>query len=499
MMRVLLSAGLIVCALSGRAGATGFDEIASSLGDRSAQWWDLGARLRLRGALLHNLDLDRGLTPSGLSLYPLPADPAGQLLRAGDMRLRTDLGMRTPSGGMAMQLRVDVLDNLRLGGAPEGHPTATGTQNPPDAAFRLKRAFGMALTPLGYVAAGRMGSRWGLGMVANAGDCPDCDSSDSVDRVAFVTSMLGHLWAVAYDFSATGVDLDPADDVHTVTVAVLETMTAAARARRRRAGRGTAEYGLLVSHRWQSTDIAANGLPIERGFSATVVDGWLRLALPWLRVEAEVAVAVGRIEQPTLVPGALFQEGLESLQIGAALETEFGAPDGVVSGGVNAGFASGDSAPGFGAIGGIGAGAPAAGDLDGPQALPPHDRRIDNFRFHRDYRIDRILFREIVGTVTDAIYVRPHVRWRIAEIGPGVLTARLSAVASWAVEATSTPGGDAALGVELDPSIGYVSRDGFGIALDYAVLFPLAGLDNPVAGLSAEPAQLTRLRLSYGF
>ena len=46
---------------------------------------------------------------------------------------------------------------------------------------------------------------------------------------------------------------------------------------------------------------------------------------------------------------------------------------------------------------------------------PPRDRTVDNFRFHPDYRIDRILFREIIGTVTDAVYLRPHARATLAK------------------------------------------------------------------------------------
>ena len=36
-------------------------------------------------------------------------------------------------------------------------------------------------------------------------------------------------------------------------------------------------------------------------------------------------------------------------------------------------------------------------------------------------------------------------------------------------------------------------------ALDYAILFPLAGFDNNVTGQSGKPAQLIRLRLNYLF
>ena len=59
--------------------------------------------------------------------------------------------------------------------------------------------------------------------------------------------------------------------------------------------------------------------------------------------------------------------------------------------------------------------------------------------------------------------------------------------------------GVAGLGVELDPTLAYVSTNGFAASLEYAALFPLAGLDNPTAGLDAKPAQLLRLRLGFNF
>ena len=65
-----------------------------------------------------------------------------------------------------------------------------------------------------------------------------------------------------------------------------------------------------------------------------------------------------------------------------------------------------------------------AGQLDGPQANLPRDHTVDNFRFHPDYHIDQILFREIIGTVTDAIYVRPHVRARCSP--PASVISRLA-------------------------------------------------------------------------
>ena len=54
------------------------------------------------------------------------------------------------------------------------------------------------------------------------------------------------------------------------------------------------------------------------------------------------------------------------------------------------------------------------------------------------------------------------------------------------MEAASTPGQKAPLGVEIDPTLAYGSRDGFNIALEHAVLFPLSGLDNPELKLTRD-------------
>ena len=45
-------------------------------------------------------------------------------------------------------------------------------------------------------------------MYANGGDCLDCDAGNSVDRIAFLTPLFGHVFAFAFDYSAT-LALDP--------------------------------------------------------------------------------------------------------------------------------------------------------------------------------------------------------------------------------------------------------------------------------------------------
>ena len=123
--------------------------------------------------------------------------------------------------------------------------------------------------------------------------------------------------------------------------------------------------------------------------------------------------------------------------------------------------------------------------MDGPQLALPDDTRVDNFRFHPDYHVDLILWRELVGTITDALYVRPAVRLRPG----GGFSAELALVYSRCLEATSAPGGEAPLGVETDLVLRYRSPDGFVASLEYGVLLPLAGLDNRELHLDARPAQ----------
>ena len=513
MKRVLCCAAALF--LPATAQATGFNEYGQDYRPREKTEVDLSGYFRTRGEALYNLDLDRGLTPSGAPLFPTASvDPKAQTLTHWDMRLRTDVHMYAPGSMVGVKARFDILDNVSLGSLPEGTPSATTTQRSPADVVRVRRAWGEVLLPFGLLAAGRMGTHWGLGMVANGGDCLDCDSGDAADRVALITPLVGHIWALAYDFSATGptaprpaqnrvIDLERTTNVRTVTFAWMHWTSEDGIARRRDAGKTTVDYGSYITHRWQNDDYEANGFILQgRNFRASAFDGWLRFNFPWARVEAEGAFLTASVDQASLVPGVLLRDPVKSRQLGAALQSDFGTPSSVISAGLDGGYASGDPAPGFGVVQNAGAPAPRPGDLDGPQAIPRGDNRIDNFRFHPDYRIDKILFREILGAVTDAVYARPHVSAAITRSKSGALSAHTAVVASSAVKASSTPSGKAPLGVEVDPTLVFETH-GFVAALDYAVLFPLEGLDNPgftgQPSMNAKPAQLVRLRLNYMF
>ena len=515
---VALVAGLPALASAQEAG---FAEIGRELEGGPTKTLDWSANLRSRAELLHNLDLDRGLDSAGLPLYPVPpSHPQSQTLSHADLRLRTDVALRTPHGGGGIVLRLDWLDNLAMGAHPNDTPSATTGQRTPVNIATLRRAYGLIALPFGALAVGRMSAHWGLGMVAHGGDGIDSNRGDASDRAVLVTPLAGHIWALAYDWSATGpaalrpdglrtVDLDPSDDVRSLTLAVLNVRTQVARDRRTRADKTTVEYGAYASTRWQNTDAPATWSAltppaqlqasdwVARGLRVYAADAWARALGPWGRVEAEAVVVRGGYDQASLLPGVAIRERVEVRQWGVAAQSEFGDRHGGWSYGLDGGAASGDAAPGVSQPNNPALGVGKPGAIHGSQLDLPRDKALTELHMHPDFRVDRILFAEIYGGVVDAAYLRPHLRKTWAQFGAGQLFAELAVVQSWMLAQASAPGQQRALGLEIDPTLAYVAMDGISAQLQYGLLLPQSGLDNPAMGMAAHPAQMVRLLLRW--
>jgi len=499
------------------AGAESFDQMTQGLQPGLNRAWQVHGYHRVRTNGYYNLDLDRGLTTAGTPIFPVPIT-GGQWLSSTDMRFRADVSGVSERGSVAVNLRFDVLDNLRLGSLPSGSAIDTTSQLSPSDSIVVRQAYATALTPLGFVVAGRMSTQWGLGMLVNDGTCIDCNTVDVSDRLGFITALAGHLWAISYDYSAVGtgidraynvpqIDADPSDDAHSLSIAVMDVLSDFSRERRRKAGHHSFEYGAYYSTRQQindnpytylDPDSEVSDILMPRNYQATATDGWVRVTAPTWTIALEGAYLTANIGNVSLLPGVSSGDVLTSQQWGLALESEQQLGE-KFRWGCNAGMASGDEAPGLGARAQSGFANAQAGDLDGAQFDFPNDNTVNNFRFHADYRIDRILWREIVGTVTDAVYLRPHFSWQIAQAGPGTLTLHQALVYSQAMQPTSTLSGEPGLGLEWDPSLEYVSTDGMGFQLDYGLLLPLDGLDNALLGIEAKPAHLLRGHLRYRF
>ena len=85
-----------------------------------------------------------------------------------------------------------------------------------------------------------------------------------------------------------------------------------------------------------------------------------------------------------------------------------------------------------------------------------------------------ILWREVLGTVTDAFYVKPHIAYYFTPD----LGVRADVIYSQAVFASSTPGYSNPLGVEIDLRAFYANEDGFYLMPQGGFMVPLAGLNH---------------------
>src|SRR5205823_4417975 len=108
------------------------------------------------------------------------------------------------SEDVRIRMTADIFDNMVLGGTSDAYPGITSNPGNPLTAFtqtqlspsrgfnnamadsiQLKRAWGEVTTPVGEVRFGRLGSHFGLGILANDGNCLECDSGNNADRLMF--------------------------------------------------------------------------------------------------------------------------------------------------------------------------------------------------------------------------------------------------------------------------------------------------------------------------
>lgn len=420
------------------------------------------------------------------------------------------------------------------------------TDNDPTAdrpAIQPKRVWAEVQTPVGLLSFGRMPSEWGLGILTTAGRELNADYGDTVDRIQFalppVETPIGKITFVPMlDFDYEGVlnadthfgkgfgqpfDAESGDDGRTYALKAVRIDTEDEIRRKLERNEHSLNFGgyyLYRTQRWtypawrtqgfsgsyaDTGDPATQPTTIKRGAYAHVFDFWGRFLKGRWRVEAEAVGVIGTlgetfdyVQDPTdptrMVANSLGRVLLR--QWAATLVTDFKAIPNKLTFGAEFGIASGDSAPGFGndptrtaldkdsnVI------LPPYGSFDGPQYGQPGDNAIRNFRFNPGYQVDLILWREILGPVTKAWYLKPRIRW---DILPG-LTFDSSLIYSQAmngstpdalaVDPTTAAGaytlakaGKKPLGLELDGKLTLDSGGGFAAWGEMGVLQPLSGL-----------------------
>lgn len=493
--------------------------------------FELNGYFRLRTNWFKNFHLGYNDNPLvGGAPFPRPLscpDDAGcgeDTLQSVDMRLRLEPTINIGETAQ-VYLQLDALDNVVLGSTPvtrTGAGATTGVpsgfddnQAPPEAGFnsyadsiRVKRAWAEVETSLGQLTFGRQPWHWGLGIYANSGghdpfsdtyDLHD-DFGDTVDRVMFRARVPGTRIdaAIAMDWAATGptasqsglyldanpqagriggrpLDLDDADDVSQWTFML--TRFDAPELFREGVERGALafNYGAFVVYRTQDNELvpgtgADEGTLqlVRRGLTTYTPDAWFRLGRDKLTVEGEAVFTIGSVDNVSdLEPGRSGPENadVEILRFGGVLRSHYSALEGSMRLALEGGVASGDVAD-----------TSPAGSLHVSNLRildPVNGTRLGTFLFDYDYDIDLILFREIIGAVTNAFYVRPSVTYEVSDD----IDATINAVISGALRPDGTPGDSRMYGVELDGTVGY-RTGGFFLGLAAGVLFPFSALEH---------------------
>ncbi len=504
------------------------------------QLFELNGYFRFRGDYFKDFNLNFDDSVNGLGTpYPRALGcsstaaggaPCPDTIKSSNMRLRLEPVINIDEKA-SVHLQVDVLDNMVLGATPDGY-FGDGTSRPANIpvngftggqvdpqqgrnylndSIRVKRAWAEVMTPLGLLKFGRQPSHWGLGILANGGGADpfhgtydlDADYGDTADRLMFGTIIPGTQYrlAVATDWAASGptsaqsdlwrnrydgqpFNLDNNDDVNQwiVVLARLDSPTDFQDVVDQ--GDMALNYGAYFVYRTQDFDYSPGlqqGFPpdganyVPRHATAYIPDAWGHLAYKKLDIEGEAVGIVGSIGQLQDVQSSLDQE-LKIRQLGAVGRLKYKMVDDKLLLGFELGYASGDqwdnSPPGTTDV----RRAPSLPCLDIPSGQPCKDHTVSAFRFDLDYKIDLILFRELLGTVTNATYLRPSLSYDLTKS----ITFKAQSVVSFANKPVATPGNGSMYGVEFDGDLGY-RNEGFFAGLAAGVLFPLGAMDHPAA------------------
>jgi uncharacterized protein (TIGR04551 family) len=488
-----------------------------------------------------------------------PGVPCGTKgMGSANLRLRLEPTLNV-TDQVRVHAQIDVLDNTLMGSTPDslvginrnpqdGLPGAAPasfvytTQDPPEvgqngylSSIRAKRAWGEIDSEFGSLRFGRMPWHFGRGIAYNDGNCPDCDLGTTVDRLMALTQLYGHQIAVAWDFGAQGVttqqlnlgrddpgnypiDLSQDDDVVQLMASITKIDNPVQLRERIDRGDLVVNYGFQVVYRSQqsrsimpsATTVAASmltaptreqfpGLTPFGGLTVTP-DIWFKLHFKALTVEFEGSAVLGKIDHPGPAVGenaalgltlAADDQRLTIRQFGWVVASELRLYRDSFFVGVETGGATGDQAE------------------DRSKYLnyrwrfveqPNGDHAINDFKFSPDYHVDEILFRHILGTVTNAIYIKPQVAYwydlqQSRQIG---LTGAV--IYSLAQVPVSTPGNALSYGIEMNLGVNYRNTaEGFYAGATWGVLWPLSALDRPASVWFADAANANAAQILRAF
>ena len=414
----------------------------------------------------------------------------------GDLRLRLEPSVDL-AGYATVHFRIDVFDNMIMGSTPI-NPFYPEVQAPLRFGFNswrqaIRLKFAWIEVPIFskiLLLGGRMPDQFGLGILHNSGSKLDSDFGDAVDGVrvrlhipGFTTLQVGLEFPYEGATSATPLrplspayDLDQMDDITRWTF-VFDT----------RPLMGEQEDDKKVDKKVIFSfynAITTQDLSSERlnrimpfacqGYAGSVVrdipydcitlsvrDAFFYTGSFYLkylsnkgnthvRVEAEFTGRIGKIKH---VQSFTKEESKKTfLGFAGAIESEVRYKRHDT--GLYLGAASGDDVPFFGVLDNF----TFVGPDDRTYRVNPyfpHNDTVTSFLVNRDYRVDLLLFREVIGTITNSFYVKPYYSYRFLDKHGHVLDAGVWVLSALALNKDGTPGHSRYLGTEGGIEVSY--------------------------------------------
>jgi uncharacterized protein (TIGR04551 family) len=472
---------------------------------------------------------------SGGAAFPKVSKEKEKTIGTANMRLRL-VPVFHLADTMRIGTTIDILDNLILGSTPDyltysspyvALDTFTGTQVPPVSginsfqdSFTVKEAwaewdlaFVEGADPdsagLGTVKMGRYAYGWGLGIHSSTGDymrfnralttrdrfrALDADWGNYLDRIQWsrrfgpLQVMLGYGWLSSGTYAGNlanqvwaPYDLSAQDNIRQVEFALFDRPDTERRFRTYRArlfsGKPVFTGGLHVA--WRFQDESSHGGTVDpQSTSGSAVllarNAWqltpdLHLSMDYrpspekrFYVGLEAVASFGRVGDVAPVTEAA--SSLDVMQFGWALESTITLNQ--FSFGLDAGMASGDDGEIIGAYAGA-------------NSLWGNDGRFSAFSFNKNYHVDQLLFREVLGSVSNAVYFRPHFSFDLLPGEQVALGGGVNALYAMAVSPDAYPGNSRNLGLEFGANVFYEETDRFLVDVGFGTLFPFAALDRP--------------------
>ncbi len=393
----------------------------------------------------------------------------------------------------------DLFDNFVLGSTPAagagdprqplavlsgGQQTLVAGENGWRDALRTRELFLTLQHGIGSLRIGRQAHHWGMGLVYNSGNKFNSDFGDVEDRLVLEASIpgLGYHLALGYNYDWLMDDLDwfgasTSGDQAAELLGQGDTdyrkgyqLTASLTNRphdwsapRVLVGTRTPRFDWGLMYTYRSWELDSAGTSVAQ---VHIPDVWGRLdwntaGTDLFTIEFEAAYVFGSI-----APGVSGGSNLELGQLGFAMTSSYSLLNRSLTIGLDAGLATGDPDQSFG----------YSPFHQGATTETP-DSTLAAFHFDRDFRVDQILFYEVVGGISNAWYAKPWVQYDFEPDLTRTRGIRIGLEGAFAMESTSTPGQSDFLGFEVDIEglFEEVGRYRWGVSMGF--LFPGAAFN----------------------